>query len=350
MSENISNINEFIPDYYKTQPPPTTTRDSSTPIRVKSSIGTKEVNQFESIDLQGKQTVPLQTDIENPIKNNIDSKFEPKQTKSHSDENKQEEKEEEDEEETSIKSKLKHVLQEWLNDTTTHGFSNILKSKTWFGRIIWTTILASSSCYCFYSKFLFCFLVDYKYFIYLNFYYSAIIVTLIQFFKWGYFISYSSYLESPTNFPAVTICNMNPFDISMSDFAGNFLNNVIKDNHINPTIDMKDFPSDDGVLPITQVEKIQTLLLATLIANPGNYTNDELQTIGFTMERMLISCYFNGIECKASDFDWLLTFEYGNCWTFNSLRYNLTKPRKTSKSGAKNGLVMELFIGEEGYF
>jgi hypothetical protein len=47
---------------------------------------------------------------------------------------------------------IKKMAKEWFENTTSHGFSNIVKSRNWFGRILWISILMASVVYCFYSK------------------------------------------------------------------------------------------------------------------------------------------------------------------------------------------------------
>ena len=66
----------------------------------------------------------------------------------------------------------------------------------------------------------------------------------------------------------------------------------------------------------------------------------------FTIETMLISCFFNNHACNESDFTWKRSNEYGNCYTFNGLLTEVSKV--SSKSGPKYGLNLELFAGNSG--
>jgi amiloride-sensitive sodium channel subunit gamma len=66
--------------------------------------------------------------------------------------------------------------------------------------------------------------------------------------------------------------------------------------------------------------------------------------VGYSLETMLISCFYNGIACNTSDFSLVFTYEYGNCYTFNSQ----TPARTTKLFGFGSGLVLELFVGVEG--
>lgn len=65
---------------------------------------------------------------------------------------------------------------------------------------------------------------------------------------------------------------------------------------------------------------------------------------------MLVSCYFDGMKYSESDFRWFYRYDYGNCYTFNSIHdYNCkSNPAiTTSNSGPSTGLVLELFSGAE---
>ena len=69
--------------------------------------------------------------------------------------------------------------------------------------------------------------------------------------------------------------------------------------------------------------------------------------MGYTLDDMLISCYFNGIQCNTSNFNWFYSYSYGNCYTFNNPNVS-SNILKTSKSGPNNGLQLELFAGIPG--
>lgn len=59
---------------------------------------------------------------------------------------------------------------------------------------------------------------------------------------------------------------------------------------------------------------------------------------------MLLFCLFAGRTCSATDFDWIYHFEYVNCYTFNP-----KSVKKITQSGAKSGLLIELFVGPPDY-
>ena len=51
-------------------------------------------------------------------------------------------------------------VREWCEVTTSHGFSNIVKSKSWISKIIWILFVFAGITYCFISiSFFFVFLI-----------------------------------------------------------------------------------------------------------------------------------------------------------------------------------------------
>lgn len=142
--------------------------------------------------------------------------------------------------------------------------------------------------------------------------------------------------ENIAIYPAVTICNINPFDSSNS-VVSSFVNTTLATYNISPTITPTD--SNPAIYQFSQVIKI---LKAESISK-NNLVKDYGKNLSFSLDSMLISCYFNGDRCYSSNFSHFYSFEYGNCYTFNK-----DASQKTSKAGPENGLSMELFVGFPG--
>ena len=120
---------------------------------------------------------------------------------------------------------------------------------------------------------------------------------------------------------------------------------VLQENKISPMIEV-----ENGETTFDSV-KVAANVLKSTIAADTNLTIDNLKSIGFTLETMLISCYFDGVRCYASDFTWFHSYQYGNCFTFNSQKDdygNLKTAITTMKSGPNTGLTLELFTGAGG--
>ena len=54
--------------------------------------------------------------------------------------------------EENSKSSILNYIREWCLDTTSHGFSNIVKSKYWIAKIVWILFVIGGISYCFYSN------------------------------------------------------------------------------------------------------------------------------------------------------------------------------------------------------
>ena len=144
--------------------------------------------------------------------------------------------------------------------------------------------------------------------------------------------------ESPSVFPAITICNLFPFNWETQNAT---LTKILTDQKVSTTIT----PSDTHPA-IYQVQNIQNLLKSKVLKEYKNNSRS-LQSMGFSLSQILISCYFNGILCNAANFSWFYSFEYGNCYIFNAAN-NSNTPLTTSEVGPDSGLQLELFSGVPG--
>ena len=145
-------------------------------------------------------------------------------------------------------------------------------------------------------------------------------------------MAYTIESDSPSNFPAVTICNLVPFDT----FNKTPFENILEKNNINSQIE-----SDSKISALNKVNEIKEFLKAHFLSHKKNNLS-YVKSHGFTLDSLIISCNFNGIECQTDDFNYFYDYAYGNCYVFN---YNQTKIKRTSKKGPRFGLQMELFSG-----
>lgn len=167
---------------------------------------------------------------------------------------------------------------------------------------------------------------------------------MLTFLSFGTTAKYQVIIETKEiDYPAVTICNLNAFDPSTNEKSGIYLKEKLKENRIPPEIQLND--SDTAIKNVT----ITSTLLKAIAMSETNFAcyNITRKDLGFSMESMLISCFYNDIQCNASDFLLVYTFDYGNCYTFNNKNGSL---KKTRKSGPGSGLELELFVGKEGRY
>jgi hypothetical protein len=227
----------------------------------------------------------------------------------------------------NLKSKLKEKSFEHLSTTHIHGLPHLVRSKHLHMQIFWIlffSLMLSISLW--------------------------LIVELHKtYFTYPVISVINKHVDEQQEFPAVTICNLNPFiskksmDYFESNLSTNFTNNDLKESR----------------------KQLRHKLF-------GNYFNlTEKQSFGYSLSDTVISCEFNGKPCtcdwknKAScssttqEFIWHYSFQYGNCYTFNSghtydtdtLNENSTKIKQNikaiSKTSIEYGLFLEMYTGVE---
>lgn len=168
---------------------------------------------------------------------------------------------------------------------------------------------------------------------------------LIRFFQYDTKIKFYNIVDSQTPFPAVTICNLNPFDLTSNPKVGQCIKSILIDHLINPSI----CPGENKTA-IESIQEALDVLKASVLSNQY-WPVDDVASLGFSIETMLISCFFNGIKCSVNDFTQIYTHDYGNCYTFNGIyeaENNDKLLKTTNRIGPDSGLELELFMGFPG--
>jgi len=161
-----------------------------------------------------------------------------------------------------------------------------------------------------------------------------------QYLTYSVTTQYTTVFQTPQNFPAITICNLYPFNFSTPALLA-FYNNILIANGLSSTITPTN--TNPG---IEQIRIIRDFLKAQIIANSsGIYTKTYIESIGYTYSDLVISCYYNELQCFSGDFTWFFDYNYGNCYTFNA---NSSSVKKISNAGPMYGLQLELFTGIPG--
>jgi hypothetical protein len=174
---------------------------------------------------------------------------------------------------------------------------------------------------------------------------------VINYFKYEVTINYQSVVESPVEFPAVTVCNLNPFNTANQANTSVYLANILTEKGISAEAFSSRLNATSTTAKSMFVVSHASNLLKAAIMNDKSLSASGREMLSFTLGSMLISCYFNGVECNETDFSWLWSFEYGNCYTFNGAEDRFgrrTQAKMTSKAGPHNGLTLELFVGSPG--
>lgn len=132
---------------------------------------------------------------------------------------------------------------------------------------------------------------------------------------------------------------MNAFDTSKSA-TNNYIDNVLLNLNLNTSISPTD--SEPAIFIYQRNVKI---IKASILANK-NLNSTYIKSLGFDLSSILISCYYNGIQCTESDFTYYYTYEYGNCYVFNA--YSSATKLNAIRTGPASGLSLELFTGFSG--
>ncbi|RNA28344.1 acid-sensing ion channel 1 isoform X2 [Brachionus plicatilis] len=176
---------------------------------------------------------------------------------------------------SSLKQVLMKRLRDFLNSSTNHGFSHMLKSDKRLLRIIWIafTILSTGLC---------AFMINEK---------------VMNFFKYEVTTKTRIINQYKANFPTITICNMNFFT---SEFSINFSKKFIKQKIVyNPfTIASEYFIRSEAI---------------------NNVIHERYKDVyGDSMNKLIADCQFELVSCNRSQIKFFYHPNYGNCYQFNS--------------------------------
>jgi hypothetical protein len=239
-------------------------------------------------------------------------------------------------EEKNIKNMpLKHVIlcliYDWTLSSSVHGLSNIFRTKYILLKLIWATCLSLSIGYCSY----------------------LCVVQIENYFKYSVITTSTVINEAPTQFPAISICNLNSFDYNVLQDT---IQKILSDRNL--TKYKTNMNANDYTDFITKQIKINLqMAVDTMVSNSSDNSESKITYYGFWFEQMVITCKYQGIQCTKQDFYQYHNYFYGNCFRFNG-GYNGTdsndsnnhrqyQPIKESKKpGPKNGkkLIIKIKI------
>jgi hypothetical protein len=211
------------------------------------------------------------------------------------------------------REQLKYVLKEWILSSTSHGLPNLFRTRRTILKVIWAVSFLISSACC-------AFMVN---------------RTISTYFEFDVVSKFSVMSEIPSVFPTVTICNIQPFTTNEGQ---SFV------NHISKIYYLKNF-SQMHNLDLQSEFYLWTFLLQS---NAIILNKKERVKLGYTLNDMIISCYFATTKCTESDFEYFYSKIYGNCYKFNSGRNSSGHQIplvSMSKTGKLMGLKLELFLG-----
>lgn len=133
----------------------------------------------------------------------------------------------------------------------------------------------------------------------------VLIQSINAYFSYQVITTSRTIYETPTLFPKVTFCNVNPLLTRFAYSQRNSLDNLT--------------------------------------------SQDDLKRLAHDLSDVLLSCRLNYEKCTANDFVWSYDQKYGNCFMFNSMfesngSLRLVDLKKSILSGSMYGLKIELYV------
>ena len=197
-----------------------------------------------------------------------------------------------------------------LETTSCHGIPNAVRGKHLLQKIVWILIFLSFLVYSIYM----------------------VISLFLDFLEFNVLVRYqiTQNFENLV-FPAVTICNVLPFDFSNKTNLNSIYNYFAKTSSPDTY-----FYTADKLTLCSTADPVEILSRYPEVKNAYAYS--------MSKEKMIISCFYNGVRCLSEDWTEVHSSQFGRCVVFNKVG-----DRKVRKAGFIDGLQVELFLGESQY-
>ena len=179
----------------------------------------------------------------------------------------------------------------YFESTTAHGIPNIFRLENKLLKLMWTICFIGALAYCVFTI-------------------ASIIMSFLLF---DVLTNQQVTITSPVDFPAITVCNINPFD---RRHAQNYINSVLLKNDISYVND---------ITKININPKLVSNLIKASIKSDRQLNTTDIKNLGFDLDYMILTCYFNNLPCNSSDFIWVYDYDYTSCFTFNRLGQHFSK-------------------------
>ena len=213
----------------------------------------------------------------------------------------------------TLRKQFKSKTKEWAEATSFHGLRNISSSGYLAVKLIWSVLFIGA----------------------LGYSIHLISNSFTAYFSYDVVSSVSIIKHPQIDFPTVTICNFNVFDMRKNSNLTTYADKFVKDLNQNRSLKYT------GILN-------HFLQVAESYYKTSIYNNLSDIELGFKMSDMLMSCQFNAQPCNSSDFTLFETFNYGNCYQFNAIKKSSDSKKQTQNGGLVYGLNLELFLGNTG--
>lgn len=105
--------------------------------------------------------------------------------------------------------------------------------------------------------------------------------------------------ERPTQFPTLTICDLNLFESPQARLLIEYVNQTYNLDTQNP------------------LDATQIMNLAKSYAASSALDERQKKNLGFNLEQNIEECTFGGSENCLNNLTWYYSYDYGNCYQFN---------------------------------
>ncbi len=144
--------------------------------------------------------------------------------------------------------------------------------------------------------------------------------------------------ETESDFPDVSFCDLNLF--TTKDGLNFYLNK--SNEYLN---NLSSSITENSSVEQLGSEKLLFMNMLNYINFNFIVLNESIQkSIVNPLEKMLVSCIFNGFPCSLDDFEWFYDSFYSSCYKFNT---KIFKNSKSVKSGPGGGLHLEILLGDQ---
>ena len=208
-----------------------------------------------------------------------------------------------------VEQLCRSIVIDYLLSTSTHGLHGVGRAHSIYNRLFW--------------------IMSFVIAIGLMFYF--VVSSVLQYYAYPTQTNTEITLDRSMSFPAVTICNANPF--RLDKINASLVHFFYRLHPSNTTFD----------------QNIANHLAYSLISDLGNRNQtEELWSIGFQLSDMLLACTYNGMDCSNA-FISSFSSALGNCFTFN---WKTSTPFFTIADFGtafvlKEGLTMTFYVPRE---
>ena len=129
--------------------------------------------------------------------------------------------------------------------------------------------------------------------------------------------------EMSSKFPTVTFCNNDAFTTQESQA-------ILENVAINNSLDLDSFTD---MFTITHLAKMNAM-------NPS-FGDEKRKRLGLKLDH-IFTCVYGLKSCSKSDFNWFYSFEYGNCFQFNSGFNKKETLKNIDMQGYRHGLQITI--------